>query len=165
MSDSVPDPRRKRLRAEGFDYSTHGSYYVTICVDEMGCRFGHVSNGVVVLNTAGRLVDDAWKRIPRRFPEAILDAWVVMPNHLHGIVFIDRSSPTQVPSLSRIIQAFKSETTVEYGHCVRAGMFPPYRRGLWQRGFHDRIIRNDRMLDIDRAYIEGNPGRWRQQGL
>ena len=155
------DPlRRKRLRAQGYDYSTHGAYVVTICVDRMEHRFGAVHDGRMLRNAAGDLVERIWTRIPDRFPAVALDAWVVMPNHIHGIIWIRQGTDNSSPTLSRIIQAFKSESTVEYGRGVRAGQFLPYRRGLWQRGFHDKIVRDDRMLEIERRYIEGNPGQW-----
>jgi len=119
------DPlRRKRLRAQGYDYSTHGAYVVTICVDRMEHLFGAVHDGHMLRNAAGDLVERIWTRIPGRFPAVALDAWVVMPSHIHGIIWIRQGTGYSSPTLSRVIQAFKSESTVEYGRGVRAGQFP-----------------------------------------
>ena len=72
----------------GFDYTQAGAYFVTICTQDRECLFGEVVAGEVVLNTYGRVVDTFWHRIPRHFPQVELDAWVVMPNHMHGIIVI-----------------------------------------------------------------------------
>jgi REP element-mobilizing transposase RayT len=152
--------RRKRLRAEGFDYRTHGAYVVTICIDRMEHRLGRVVDGRMEMNEAGDMINAMWAKIPARFEAVALDAWMVMPSHIHGIVWIRQDLPITPPTLSRVVQAFKSESTVAYGRGVRAGIFQPYQRALWQRGFHDKIVRNDRMLEIERTYIAGNPGQW-----
>jgi REP element-mobilizing transposase RayT len=162
MSGRTPDPRRKRLRAEGYDYAAHGLYYVTIRCDRQEERFGAVLEGCVHLNEAGQMVEDFWTGIPDRFSSVELDAFIVMPNHLHGILFINHDRNPSPPSLGTIIQAFKSESTVHYGRGVKAGRFPPYDRALWQRGYHDRILRDDRMLARAQEYIEANPGRWEE---
>ena len=131
MTHEPSNPRRKRLRAQGFDYAEPGTYFVTTCVDQMEHRFGQVRDG-----------------------------FVVMPNHVHGILILGSDASDHPTSLSRITQTFKSESTVEYGRGVKAGRFPRYDRALWQRGFHDKILRDDRMLEAARLYIESNPGRW-----
>lgn len=162
LPDTPTNQRRKRLRAQGFDYAEPGAYFVTVCVDRMEHRFGHVHDGCVHLNEAGALILGVWTRIPSRYPDVELDSFVMMPNHLHGILFIGQGERGPSPFLSRIVQAFKSESTVEYGRGVKAGHFPRYERALWQRGFHDKILRDDRMLEAARSYVEGNPGRWDQ---
>jgi putative transposase len=88
--------------------------------------------------------------------------FVVMPNHMHAIVCLgtDPEMDTSGATLTRIVQSFKSITTVEYGRGVKVGDWLPFDRVLWQRGFRDRILRSDQALDVARSYIEGNPGRW-----
>jgi putative transposase len=152
--------RQKRLRAPGYDYASPGTYWVTICVHHMERRFGHVDDGEVHLNDAGTMVETAWINLPDRFPGMTLDAYVVMPNHLHGIVMIVGEPRV---SLSEAIGAFKSITTVSYARGVRAGQYPAFDRTLWQRGFEDRIVQTDRRLETLRAYVEGNPGRWQEK--
>jgi REP element-mobilizing transposase RayT len=114
----------------------------------------------VLLNDAGRRIDALWTSIPDRHPGVLLDVYIVMPNHLHGIVVLGTDPQALPPSLSVIVGQFKSLSMAMYGHGVRQGMYPPFDRSLWQRGFHDHIVRNDRSLEELRVYIEGNPGRW-----
>jgi REP element-mobilizing transposase RayT len=77
---------RRSIRLQGFDYSQTGAYFVTICTRERACIFGEVIDGEMRLNNAGDVVDQCWLAIPRHFPDVDLDAYVVMPNHVHGIV-------------------------------------------------------------------------------
>jgi len=154
---------RKPLRVPGYDYSTPGFYMVTICVHHMECRFGEVRDGRMHLSTGGEIADRRWRHLPTRIPAIALDTYVVMPNHIHGIIEIQASGNDPRVSLSDVVLIYKSLVATEYSVCVQAGMFPPYDRSLWLRGFQDRIIRDDRMLDTLRAYIEGNPGRWTEK--
>lgn len=153
---------RKPLRLPGYDYSTPGWYLVTICVHHMEPRFGAVRNGTMILNTAGEIADRRWRGLVRRHP-VDLDAYVIMPNHIHGIIVLQETTSVSRPTLGQIVASYKSLVMAEYSACVRAEMFPPYDHSLWQRGFQDRIIRNDRMLERLRTYIEGNPGRWTEK--
>jgi len=158
-------PVRKPTRLRHFDYASCGMYFVTICVQHMESRFGYVVDGEVALNDAGAMIASTWGENIHRYRGSALDAFVVMPNHLHSIVFIgtDPNNPETDTSLNKIVQSFKSISTVEYARDVRAGKYPPFDKVLWQRGYHDRIFRNDRALDGARAYIEGNPGRWMER--
>ncbi len=163
MTHSPERFTRKKLRAQSYDYATPGTYWVTICVHHMECRFGNVVDGAMLLNEAGRLVDGHWRTLPDRYPGLELDMHVVMPNHLHGIVFLGTTADGQPASLGSMIGAFKSLTTVDYSRGVRGGRFPPYDRTLWQRGFQDRIVQSKWRLDDLRRYVEGNPGRWQDK--
>lgn len=161
MMTSQPDRLiRKSLRARGHDYSDAGRFFVTICVHHMETRFGVVDSTSVVLNDAGRCIDALWAGIPDRHASVGLDAYVVMPNHLHGIVVLGMDPMAVAPTLSVIIGQFKSLSTAAYSRGVHAGTYPPFDRSLWQRGFHDHIVRNERSLEELRAYIDGNPARW-----
>ena len=157
-------PRRKRLRMDTFDYSTPGCYFVTIPTSVRKQWFGMVSNGSLHLNSAGRMVLRVWSEITDRFAGTMIDAVIVMPDHVHGIIMLGTNPAVAThPSLSEVIGAFKSITTVEYGRGARDCGWPPYRRNLWQRSYRDTIIRSDRALDQFRAYIEGNPGGWAEK--
>ncbi len=84
-----PDKHHRRsIRLPGYDYRQAGGYFVTICVQDDGCLFGKVEAGRMHLNRMGRIVQQQWHRLPRHFPHVLLDAFVVMPNHLHGIIVI-----------------------------------------------------------------------------
>ena len=78
---------RSSLRLQGYNYSQQGAYFVTVCVHNRECLLGEISNGTVVLSEVGQAVEQAWQNIAERFPFVILDEYVLMPNHLHGILF------------------------------------------------------------------------------
>ena len=139
-------PRRKSLRLPGFDYSDPGAYFVTVCTADRRCLFGDVVNDEMRLNRPGRILDGCWRATPRHFSGTVLDASAVMPNHLQAILWFERAG--HGPPLHTIIGLFKGAVT------RRAG------RPVWQRSFHDRLIRNDRELDAYREYIEANPVNW-----
>lgn len=154
-------PVRKPTRLPGFDYASAGMYFITICTQGMDARFGDFADDDVQLNEAGLMVAKVWEENATRYEGIALDAYVIMPDHMHAIAFLgtDPNQRGPGPTLSRIVQTFKSITTVEYTRGVREGHYPPFDRVLWQRSFYDRIIRNEQALAAARAYIEGNPAR------
>lgn len=140
--------RRKRIRMEGFDYATPGCYFVTITMPIRKAWFGSVANGVLTPNAAGLMVRSVWDQLPARFPGVMMDCVVVMPDHMHGIMMLGTDANVmELPTLSRVIGAFKSTTAVEYGRGVASDGWPPYQNHLWHRSFRDTIIRSDRALD------------------
>ena len=88
-------PARHSIRLPGYDYSQIGQYFITICAYEMRNVFGKIANGAVVLNVIGRIALDCWREIPEHFAHVELDAFVFMPNHVHGILTIPRSHADQ----------------------------------------------------------------------
>ncbi len=80
---------RRSIRLKGYDYSQAGAYFVTICTQNRECLFGDIVDGEMMLNDAGQMVEQCWYDIPLHFPHAGLDEFVVMPNHIHGIVVIN----------------------------------------------------------------------------
>ena len=83
-------PRRRPLRIKGYDYTSPGAYFVTICARQRRCVFGDVLADAIVLSRLGQIVHDTWREVPLRFPNVELDEFVVMPNHLHGLLLIKR---------------------------------------------------------------------------
>lgn len=164
MDARMPHHRRKTLRLPTFDYTDPGPYFVTLCLNEREPRFGHVDEGVLVFNSAGEAVHDLWLSIPRRFPSVLLDAFVVMPDHLHGILTLHEggAESTTVP-LGAVIRAFKSESTTTYINGVKKQGWPPFAGKLWQSNYYEHIIRDERDLATKQAYIEGNPARWQDK--
>lgn len=154
-------PVRRSARIAEFDNTSAGSYFVTICLNDMSqLRLGSLESGELTLNEAGVMVADCWESTLAKFPGTAFDSMVVMPNHLHAIVFIGTDLMTVPPNLTSAIGAFKSIATVEYIRGVKEGRFPPFEKALWQRSFHDRILRSQKAIEIARLYIEGNPARW-----
>jgi REP element-mobilizing transposase RayT len=134
---------RRSLRLRGFDYRVCGFYFVTTCARQRDDVFGSVASERVVLNGAGGVVRQQLLSLPTRRRGVELDCWVVMPDHVHVIVVLDGGRP-----LGEVVAAFKSGASREVG------------TSLWQRGYFDRVIRDEGELQRAREYIETNPTRW-----
>jgi putative transposase len=135
---------RRSLRLPDYDYSAAGYYYVTICTFKREVIIDRVE--------LVQLVTDAWEDLPQRFKGVGLDEFVVMPNHLHGIVVFCRQDNF---TLGDVMRAFKSISAIAANrHLGRSG------RPFWQRNYYERIIRGERELDAIREYIHDNPLKW-----
>ena len=171
--------RVESARLPRYDYTSPGRYFVTICTHDKACHFGDVVNGRMCLSPIGEIVADEWRKAPKVRPNVILDSWVVMPNHLHGIIVIDEMKTSvethgdgnvsvettqrvvstttkttlQRNSLGAIIGQFKSKCTKRI-HAAGFGEFS------WQARFHDHIVRDGSDLDRIRQYILDNPADW-----
>ena len=154
-------PTRKNPRLKDYDYANAGAYFVTICTHHKQAIFGQNKSGVVELSPYGEHVERAWREIPEHFPAVYLDEFVVMPNHVHGVVFIDgerarHASPLQPgPKLGTVIGAFKS-AAARLINQARATPGAP----LWQRNYYEHVIRNEASLSEIREYIANNPLKW-----
>ena len=167
---------RRSIRLRGYDYTQPGAYFVTICVHQRAMLFGRVVDGKMTLNKLGEIVREEWCRTAELRPNVELDAFVIMPNHIHGIIILrdDRRGTLQrapttsqhVPMIERfgkptsnsiptIIRLFKSATTKRIN-----GLRGTPGARVWQRNYYERIIRNQRELDAIRRYIIENPQRW-----
>lgn len=158
--------RRRSTRLKGYDYAQIGAYFVTICTHERALILGDVIDGAVTLNAAGGVVEEEWLRTFAVRPNVDLDAYVVMPNHVHGVIVIrNRASvtPEQPPlavaqsarqTLGAVVRGFKGAGVRRLGaECIVPSP-------VWQRNFYEHIIRDNRDLDRIRDYIEQNPHRW-----
>ncbi|MCX6173768.1 MAG: hypothetical protein NTZ27_03330 [Ignavibacteriales bacterium] len=153
--------RIESARLEEWDYSNPWWYYVTINTKNHVSYFGQVENGKMIFNKLGKLAKKCWDDIPIYFPNAELDYYVIMPNHLHGIIIINPNVETgHAPSLqnkklslSNIVGSFKSAVT-------QSARDKGSLNFAWQPRFYDRIIRNEKELYNIRKYIEQNPLKW-----
>ena len=158
--------RRPSIRLKDFDYSGPASFFITICTADRRCTLGAVHEDSVILTSDGEVVREQWLISSSVRPGVILDEFVIMPNHLHAILFIPsppeessgaRCAPLQRKrrSLGALVGGFKSRVTsiLRKNHCNP--MLSP-----WQVGFHDEIIWNSRKLDRLREYVRQNPARW-----
>ena len=160
------------MRLHGFDYARPGAYSITVCVEDRRCVFGRVVANQIQMNDQGRMIEAFWHKLPVRLTALETDAFVVMPNHVHGIVHLGRGgnmgpSPGghMGPPLPVIVQWFKTMTTNAYIRGVRGCGWPPFERRLWQRGYYDHIVRDAEDLNRIRDYIARNPSNWRQDPL
>lgn len=183
--DIQGDKMRKSLRLRGYDYANEGAYFVTLVAKEYKCIFGSVVSGEVFLSDCGQIAHDEWLCSPKVRPEIGLheDEFVVMPNHIHGIVWIvgpdvnGQSKSNQVDvratgrlpiphvddnrwgpkpkSLSAFVAGYKSSVTKRI-NLLRGTP----RSKVWMQNFHDRVIRNESELSAIREYIQNNPLKW-----
>jgi REP element-mobilizing transposase RayT len=158
-------PRRKATRLIGHDYREPGMYFVTPCAHEHRAHFGVVREGAMHPNPIGRMVINVWQEMPLSFPKVTLDAWMLMPNHFHGLLLLDAEDVTTNPRLGDVMRWFKAITTNRYIHGVRDHGWPRFDDHLWQRNYYDHIVRNDADLDRIRTYIENNPATWESDSL
>lgn len=138
---------RHRHRLPGFDYSTPGAYFVTICAHG-NHLFGKITNGEMKCNALGDLVTLCWNEIPGHFPLVSLDAFVAMPDHVHGVLLFADVEHGRARTLSAVIGSFKAAVSKKAGATI------------WQRSYWERVVRNERELNIVRHYVEENPQRW-----
>jgi len=148
-------PKRKIIRLKLYDYSSAGYYFVTICTRHKESFFGEIINEAMSLNDAGKMIASVWEESPKRFDGVSLDLFVVMPNHIHGIIVLKNGV-----DLSRVIQAFKSVSTNEYINGVHKLGWNKFDHTLWQMSFYDHVIRNEMDLLRIREYILNNPLKW-----
>jgi REP element-mobilizing transposase RayT len=170
---------RKSLRLSYYDYSQSGAYFVTFCASQHRQLFGEVQNGEMQLNAVGRVAAAQWKHLEYRFPEIELGEWIIMPNHIHGILIITgkgeasqqkssalptrsvndasplRLTGTRPGSIGAIIQNYKSVVSRKI-----AKQDGEPRGSIWQRNYYEHIIRNDRELQAITDYILTNPQNW-----
>jgi REP element-mobilizing transposase RayT len=177
---------RRSIRLKGYDYSQPGAYFVTLVVHQRQCLFGEILDGVMRLNRYGEIVRRAWLDLPRHYPHALLDVFICMPNHVHGIVVLHDdgrggsaqgkiSMPSEVPAGETSLPEYAQ--TRPYG-AIRHGL-PEIIRAfksfsarrinhlrntsgtpLWQRNYYERIIRDEDEFQRIAAYIRDNPSRW-----
>ena len=172
-------PAREINRLKQYDYSQAGYYFVTICIQGRVCLLGDIVNDHMILNNAGKMIENSWRQVPDYYDGVEIDSCQIMPNHLHGIIILvdtasrqtnvgtgPRACPGQpqgvVPtmSLSDVIGRFKSFTTNRYIDGIKHHQWPPFDKKLWQRSFYDHVIRNNEDLNRVREYIRNNPLKW-----
>jgi putative transposase len=153
--------QRRSIRLKNYDYSQSGAYFVTICTLNRSSQFGPVVDGAVRLNDAGRVVQAIWDDLPKHCPGLELDAFVLMPNHVHGIVVIASEPLLEVNSssarstLSKVVGRFKMTSAKEINFLRNTPGLP-----VWQRSYYEHVIRDEASLNRIREYIANNPFHW-----
>ncbi len=168
---------RRSIRLKGYDYSQAGLYFITICINDRKCLFGKIENKKMILNDAGKIADECWSEIPNHFPNAVLHEHIVMPNHVHGIIEITKNNigvvvgaenfqPLQQPQQHE----FQKMIPRSIGSMVKGfkiGVTKWFRKNtdiekLWQRNYHEHIIRNEQSYQRISEYIINNPMNWKE---
>ena len=182
---------RKLTRLKGYDYSQAGLYFITICVKNREYLFGNIVDNKMILNDAGKMVENEWLKLKKRFKNIKLYECIVMPNHFHAILEITVGATLVVAQNNAITQnvtddirkgqpqgiaptdktigdmvgAFESITTVEYIRGVKNKNWQPFDGKLWQRNYWDHIIRNGNEYNRISQYIIDNPIKWEDDKL
>jgi len=156
---------RKQIRLKKYDYSQEGVYFVTICSKDRKNIFSKIVVGeglapsLVELTSIGKIIDRQWRGINFEYKNIEIDKFIIMPNHIHGIVLIKRAGARPAPTLNEIIGSFKSKCITEYLKFIKDKDLKISGR-IWQRSFFDHIIREDKSLREIRKYIVNNPANW-----
>ena len=175
---------RQSIRLKEYDYSQPGAYFVTICTQNQECVFGQVVQGEMILDGAGQMVESVWLQLPEHYPGAEVDAFAIMPNHVHGIIILvgagpracpdteqpqgthpgqpQGAAPTKTLSLPDVVHRFKSLTAAKYRRGVRNDGWQPFTGRLWQRNYYEHVIRDEDELDRIRQYVDDNPAGWEE---
>lgn len=155
-------PQRKYIRLRDFDYSSANAYFITVCVDYFERLLGTIRNGICGLSEIGAEAAVRLQKIPELYPDVILDEFIVMPNHLHALIIIDRHSGHHqsntfgkpvAESVSLHINHFKGAVKKWCNANGHAGFD-------WQAKFYDRVIRNEQEYWLTKNYILNNPQNW-----
>ena len=151
MNNNEKLPSRRSIRLKDYDYSQNNAYFVTICTKD---RLPSIDSDII-----RGIIQKTWENLPSHYLTVILDEFVIMANHVHGIIIIQTESVgadlRSARSLSEIVRAFKSFSTREINqHIVMFG------QSFWQRNYYDHVIRDERDLHKIRKYIRGNPLNW-----
>jgi putative transposase len=179
---------RRSIRLQGYDYSSPGEYFITICTQNRECLFGEIVRGEMVLNRCGKIADTYWYQIPDRYNNVIIDAFVVMPNHIHGIIRIEydfegdhhsAGAIRELPLRNELTQQDEDSNSETYRKKRRQMLLSKivgwYKMNVakqtnillnnsgnrfWQRNYYEHIIRDDKSLNRIRDYIINNPAQW-----
>ena len=167
--------RVESTRLKRWDYSSPGAYFITIVTKNRACYFGNVEDGDMYLNELGEIAKQCFKKIPKHFPFISLDAFVIMPNHVHGIIIIDDVEAQNLASLVKAQNlAPLPSPKNQFGPQSKnlASIIRGYKIGVtnyanknnipfqWQSLYYDHIIRNKKSLNNIRQYIVQNPVNW-----
>ena len=181
-------------RMRNWDYGWNASYFVTICTGGRQCYFGDINDEQVILSEIGILADKFWLEIPDHFPHVKLDEHIIMPNHIHGIIIIEKNDVTNGNGIASNLDTGTSNSVMETPKLgvstgTIGGKNDKWKSGVlgviinqfkrictiesrkinagfvWQSRFHDHIIRDQKSLDNIRAYIRENPKKWKGDEL
>lgn len=161
---------RKSIRLKEYDYSQPGLYFITICCQDRICHFGHIDNGKMILNEFGTITYNEWLKTPELRPNVELGEFVIMPNHIHGIIRLlgrgelnsphtkdvcDTSLQSPSQTIGAIVRGYKSSVTKQFGLLGFDGK-------LWQRNYYEHIIRDEQSYQRISDYIMKNPAKWNE---
>ena len=163
--------RVESTRLPGWDYASAGWYFVTICTRDRVPFLGDVVDGEMYLSPIGEIVAEEWQRTPQVRSNVTLDEWVIMPNHIHGIIVIVAGTPRVKTPRRGVSTTGRGGPTLRSGSlgaivgqiksvCTKRIWAAGHADFAWQSRFYDHIVRNQASLQRIRAYIANNPAKW-----
>ncbi len=155
-------PERHQIRLTGYDYTRQGACFVTICTQDKHCLFGNIVDSTMKLNPFGEIAESVWKGIPLHYPEVNNEVFIVMPNHVHGIILVhdpgrevSNSAPAKKHPLSEVVRAFKTYSSRKINELRKSPGTP-----VWQRSYYEHVIRDESDYHQIGEYILYNPAKW-----
>jgi len=171
--------QRRSIRLKGYDYSSPGAYFITICALEKDDFFGKIEKGCMILNEFGRITEFVWNDLPNHNPHISLDAHVIMPDHFHGIIIIGdhrvgagsepaptntarAKIPAKIHGLPEIVRQFKTFSARRINESRKSDetLCSKHATPVWQRNYYEHIIRSGYEIERIRKYIYDNPGHF-----
>jgi len=161
-------PQRKDIRLKGYNYSEAGYYFITLCTKDKRNLFGKITDGMIYLNDCGKFAESELQNIPSHYDRVQIDKYIVMPNHVHMIVVInparkinqaERINPFPTTDIPHVIGRYKAGVTRIVGNAFMRSD-PLARTEIWQKRYHDHIIRNEAEYLKIWKYIDENPMKW-----
>ena len=189
MSHHIHFPNRQSIRLKGYDYSQEGLYFITMCCQDRIHLFGEIIEGEMHLNDFGKIAYEEWMKTPEIRTNVSLSNFIIMPNHMHGIISIDYkmsietnkntnkfNSPTH--TIGAIIRGYKGASTKRINNLIRQIKEDSHSTGelqfaptliksfpgegsIWQRNYWEHIIRDEQSLYRISEYISNNPKNWK----
>lgn len=165
--------RIESIRLPNYDYSQEGEYFITICTQDRQHLFGEIVNNEMQLSEFGKIAQLCWEQIPEHFNSATLDEFVIMPNHVHGIIILNDNNRIEISnsrkeefskpvsgSIPTIIRSYKSAVTKKINELRKT-----LGEKVWQTGFYESIIKEPTELYFVQEYIKNNPHNWKEDEL
>ncbi len=173
--NNTPPHHRKSIRLKEYDYTLAGAYFVTVVTYNRQCLFVKIAKNNVDLSDLGKIAQDCWLEIPEHFNDVQINPFIVMPNHIHGIINTVEQTNT-IPNNACRGTIYRAPTTENFGHPVEGSIPTIVRtykaavsriahrklhiRNIWQRNYYEHIIRDQDELEIISSYIQSNSENW-----
>ena len=178
---------RRSIRLQGYDYSQNGAYFITLCTHNRECLFGQIQNGQMILNEYGKIVEQCWNNLSNHYDNIELDAYVIMPNHFHGIILITdnvdnvdnvraiRELPIHELPIHELPRQQQKQRQQQRRKMLLPKIVGRFKTNsakqinqmrntpgisVWQRNYYEHIIRDEKSLENIRNYIINNPAKW-----
>ncbi|ROL55715.1 transposase [Bacteroidetes/Chlorobi group bacterium MS-B_bin-24] len=178
---------RRSIRLQGYDYSQNGAYFITLCTHNRECLFGQIQNGQMILNEYGKIVEQCWNNLSNHYDNIELDAYVIMPNHFHGIILITdnvdnvdnvraiRELPIHELPIHELPRQQQKQRQQQRRKMLLPKIVGRFKMNsakqinqmrntpgisVWQRNYYEHIIRDEKSLENIRNYIINNPAKW-----